>query len=51
MLPQGSPFVPHFNTSHVTVYHRVTELLLHQKSHFNTSHVTVYLISTTFLYK
>ena len=32
----------HFNTSHVTVYHKGTQLRKEQTKNFNTSHVTVY---------
>ena len=42
VLPQGSPFVLHFNTSHVTVYQVEIAGKKYTWTHFNTSHVTVY---------
>ena len=42
VLPQGSPFVLHFNTSHVTVYHGAQSNIVSIHADFNTSHVTVY---------
>ena len=38
-----------FNTSHVTVYHGVTEVKIPDELHFNTSHVTVYRLSDNLL--
>ena len=46
VLPQGSPFVLHFNTSHVTVYHGAQSNIVSIHADFNTSHVTVYHCKT-----
>ena len=37
-----APRFVNFNTSHVTVYHKGTQLRKEQTKNFNTSHVTVY---------
>ena len=48
VLPQGSPFVLHFNTSHVTVYHGAQSNIVSIHADFNTSHVTVYRLFNIF---
>ena len=48
VLPQGSPFVLNFNTSHVTVYHGAQSNIVSIHADFNTSHVTVYRLFNIF---
>ena len=44
-----APRFVNFNTSHVTVYHKGTQLRKEQTKNFNTSHVTVYQSGSPYL--